>query len=226
MAANNLVIAIDGPAGAGKSTVAKMVAEKLNYVYLDTGAMYRAVTYLVLERGVDPNNQEAVTEIARQADIVFSNASGKAKVYLNGEDITDKIRTREISNLVSPLSAIASVRSILVDQQRKLAASGNVVLDGRDIGTVVLPNADLKVFLTASGEERARRRLKDLEKQGEKADFTELLAEIEARDKRDSTRDVAPLKVADDAVVIDTDNLTIDQVVDQIRSLHALRRGQ
>lgn len=226
MAANNLVIAIDGPAGAGKSTVAKMVAEQLNYVYLDTGAMYRAVTYLVLERGVDPNNQEAVTDVAKQADIVFSNASGKAKVFLNDADITDKIRTREISNLVSPLSAIASVRSILVDQQRKLAASGNVVLDGRDIGTVVLPNADLKVFLTASSEERARRRLKDLERQGEKADFKELLEEIEARDKRDSTRDVAPLKVADDAVVIDTDYLTIDEVVEKIRSLHALRREQ
>jgi CMP/dCMP kinase len=226
LAANNLVIAIDGPAGAGKSTVAKMVAEQLNYVYLDTGAMYRAVTYLVLERGVDPNNQEAVTDVAKQADIVFSNASGKAKVFLNDADITDKIRTREISNLVSPLSAIASVRSILVDQQRKLAASGNVVLDGRDIGTVVLPNADLKVFLTASSEERARRRLKDLERQGEKADFKELLEEIEARDKRDSTRDVAPLKVADDAVVIDTDYLTIDEVVEKIRSLHALRREQ
>ncbi|MBX9878306.1 MAG: (d)CMP kinase [Candidatus Obscuribacterales bacterium] len=222
----DLVIAIDGPAGAGKSTVAQMVAQKLQYLYLDTGAMYRAVTYLVVKRGVNPDDENAVTETARQADIELKSSvdgSGKPRVFVNGEEITDKIRTREISNLVSPLSAIASVRSILVDQQRKLAAGGKVVLDGRDIGTVVLPNADVKIFLTASSEERARRRLKDLEKSGETADFQELLAEIEARDKRDSTREVAPLKVADGGIVVDTDSLTIDQVVGKILDICATK---
>ncbi len=221
---NNLIIAIDGPAGAGKSTVAQMVAAKLGYVYLDTGAMYRAVTYLVLQRGVDPSDELVVTSVAKDADIVLRSNSGvnaKPTVILNGDDITDKIRTREISNLVSPLSAIASVREVLVAQQRKLASGGMVVLDGRDIGTVVLPNADVKIFLTASAEERARRRLKDLEKQGESADLQELMAEIEARDKRDSTRDVAPLKVADGGIVVDTDKLTIEQVVERILEICA-----
>lgn len=221
---NDLIIAIDGPAGAGKSTVAQMVASKLGYVYLDTGAMYRAVTYLVLQRGVDPGDELAVTSVAKDADIVLRSNSGvnaKPTVILNGDDITDKIRTREISNLVSPLSAIASVRDVLVAQQRKLASGGSVVLDGRDIGTVVLPGADVKIFLTASAEERARRRLKDLEKQGESADLQELMAEIEARDKRDSTRDVAPLKVADGGIVVDTDKLTIEQVVERILEICA-----
>lgn len=222
----NLVIAIDGPAGAGKSTVAQLVAAKLGYVYLDTGAMYRAVTYFVLQQGIDPNNHQAVTDAAKQANIELkSNAgvSAKPKIFLNGEEITEKIRTREISNLVSPLSAISSVRDVLVEQQRKLARNGNVVLDGRDIGTVVLPNADVKIFLTASAEERANRRIKDLEKQGEKADLKELQAEIEARDKRDSTRDVAPLKVADDSVVVNTDKLNIEQVVERILEICAER---
>ncbi len=202
-----------------------MVASKLGYVYLDTGAMYRAVTYLVLQRGVDPSNHQAVTSVAKEADIVLKSNAGNAKptVILNGENITDKIRTREISNLVSPLSAIASVRDVLVKQQRKLATGGSVVLDGRDIGTVVLPNADVKIFLTASVEERARRRLKDLEKQGEKANLQELMVEIEARDTRDSTRDVAPLKVADGGVVVNTDDLTIEQVVDRILEICSQR---
>lgn len=218
----NIVIAIDGPAGAGKSTVAQLVAAKLGYVYLDTGAMYRAVTYQVLKRGIDLSDHEMITAVAREADIVLKSAgNAKPKVFLNGEEISDKIRTNEISNLVSPLSAIGTVREVLVEQQRKLAQQGAVVLDGRDIGTVVLPNADVKIFLTASADERARRRMLDLEKQGEKADFQQLLSEIEARDTRDSTRDVAPLKVADGGIVVDTDKLTIDEVVDRILEICA-----
>lgn len=220
---NNLKIAIDGPAGAGKSTVAQMVAERLGYLYIDTGAMYRAVTYAVLERGVDPSDSKAVTEVAKDVEIVLQvNSKGsKPKVFLNGKEITDQIRTREISNLVSPLSAIGPVREVLVEKQRILAAGGSVVLDGRDIGTVVLPNADVKIFLTASSQKRAERRLKDLEKAGEKADLQELMQEIEARDKRDSTRDVAPLKVADGGIVVDTDNLNAEQVVERILAICA-----
>jgi len=224
MEAKKLTIAIDGPAGAGKSTVAQMVADRLGYLYIDTGAMYRAVTYFVLQHGIDLQDQQAITKVAREADIVLqpkAQGESKPRVFLNGEEITDKIRSNEISKLVSPLSAIAPVREVLVEQQRKLASQGGTVLDGRDIGTVVLPNAEVKIFLTATAEERARRRMKDLEKLGEKAEFQQLVAEIEARDKRDSTRDVAPLKVADGGIIVDTDKLSIEQVVERILTICA-----
>lgn len=222
MEAKKLTIAIDGPAGAGKSTVAQMVADKLGYLYIDTGAMYRAVTYFVLKHNINLSDHEAITKAAREADIVLkpkAEGESKPRVFLNGEDITDKIRSNEISRLVSPLSAIASVREVLVEQQRKLAYQGGAVLDGRDIGTVVLPQAEVKIFLTATAEERARRRMKDLQTLGEQKEFQQLLEEIEARDKRDSTRDVAPLKVADGGIVVNTDELTIEQVVERILAI-------
>lgn len=222
MEAKKLTIAIDGPAGAGKSTVAQTVADKLGYLYIDTGAMYRAVTYFVLKHNINLSDHEAITKAAREADIVLrpkAEGESKPRVFLNGEDITDKIRSNEISRLVSPLSAIASVREVLVEQQRKLAYQGGAVLDGRDIGTVVLPQAEVKIFLTATAEERARRRMKDLQTLGEQKEFQQLLEEIEARDKRDSTRDIAPLKVADGGIVVNTDELTIEQVVERILAI-------
>ncbi len=221
-----LKIAIDGPAGAGKSTVAKLAAKKLGYLYLDTGAMYRAATVLALRKGLSMEEPEEIAAAVSQAKIDLvpaTNADGSPllKVFLDEEEITFEIRSREVSLLVSPLSTIAAVRDSLVEQQRRLSQLGGVVLDGRDIGTVVLPNAEVKIFLTASAAERAKRRLKEFESRGENVEFDTVLKEIVERDRRDSTREIAPLKKAEDAHEIITDGMTINEVVEKVLGLCA-----
>jgi cytidylate kinase len=214
-----LVIAIDGPAGAGKSTVAKEVADKLGYIYIDTGAMYRAITLKVLEEGIDPNQSQQVIEVAKKTEIRFKKVGNQERVILDNRDVTDKIRTNEVSNNVSLVAKIKEVRGQLVKLQRKMAARGGIVMDGRDIGTVVLPAADLKVFLTATVEERTTRRYEDLRAKGEEVEFQKLKSEIIRRDEIDKNREISPLKKAEDAHEIDTTNLSISEVVDKIMSL-------
>lgn len=216
-------IAIDGPAGAGKSTVAKMVAAQLGYLYIDTGAMYRAVAWISRERGVDINDGVGLAQLAKSSKIELV-AGEKAKVLLDGEDISDAIRMPEISQRVGLVSAHKDVRAELVRQQQDMARSGNAVLDGRDIGTVVLPDAEVKVFLTASPEERARRRLKDITAMGLNDSYEQILAAIIERDTKDTTREESPLRQAEDAILIDTDTLAIDQVVQAILDLCANRQ--
>lgn len=215
-------MAIDGPAGAGKSTVAKLLADELGMLYVDTGAMYRAATWLAVRDGLPLDDGKAVAGAIEKAEIRLERAmtpAGHTRVFLDGEEITDQIRTKEISRLVSPVSALPEVRAVLVERQKEMARQGSVVLDGRDIGTVVIPDAELKVFLTATPEERARRRVKDLERLGEQADFEAILEDINQRDHRDSTRTASPLIKADDAVELYTDNLSIEEVVQKLVGL-------
>ena len=208
------VIAVDGPAGAGKSTVSKIVAAKLGYTYIDTGAMYRAVGLKYSETCED------LIDVVEKIDIELDD---KARVFVNGQEVTAKIRTPEISKLASDVSKFGFVRKKLTELQRKMAERGSVIMDGRDIGTQVLPNADLKIFLTASLDERARRRFEELKAKGQTVDFDAIKTEIALRDKQDSEREIAPLKQADDAILIDSTNLTIDEVVAQILSLCSTR---
>ena len=209
------IIAVDGPAGAGKSTVSKIVAKKLSYTYIDTGAMYRAVGLKVLIRGGN-FDENFIVDTARDIDIKI-DASGK--VFLDGDDITQKIRTPEIGKAASDVAKIGFVRKKLTELQRDMAAQGSVVMDGRDIGTQVLPNADLKIFLTASVDERARRRFDELKAKGHAAEFDTIREEIILRDKQDSQREIAPLKQAEDAILLDTTDLSIDEVVAKILEL-------
>lgn len=214
-----LIVAIDGPAGAGKSTVARIVAEKLRYIYIDTGAMYRAVTWEVMRRNVDIRNAEAVAAVAHSISLNFEYAASQPAVKVNGCDVTDAIRTPEVSRLVSAVSQIAAVRESMVHQQRLLAQRGGAVLDGRDIGSHVLPTADIKIFLTASIEERAQRRWRELCEKGHAVALETLQADIANRDRMDCERDISPLAQAEDAVLIDTTGLTIRKVVDKILKL-------
>ena len=211
-------IAIDGPAGAGKSTVARRVAQALGSTYVDTGAMYRAVAWAVLDREVDPEDAAAVTALAARLDI---RLSPDARVFVDGRDITNAIRTPSVANLTSPLSAIPEVRHRLVALQKAMAAAGGVVMEGRDIGTVVLPDAPVKVFLTASLERRVERRERELTGRGIALPREQLARDIAARDARDGSRDVAPMRPAPDAVILDSDALDADQVVARILQLHA-----
>ncbi|MDH7601594.1 MAG: (d)CMP kinase [Armatimonadota bacterium] len=214
------IIAIDGPAAAGKSTVAKKVAEKLGYIYIDTGAMYRAVAWKALKENVPITDHARITALANRMDIRFEKTNGEQRVIVDGEDVTEEIRTPEASRLSSAVSAIKGVRKRLAELQRKIGETGGVVMEGRDIGTVIFPNAEVKVFLTASAEERARRRAGQLREIGIDADVAEVAREISERDLRDSSRSEAPLKQAPDAVLIETDSLSIDEVVEKIIALH------
>ena len=218
-----MIIAIDGPAGSGKSTVAKEVAKMLGFHYLDTGAMYRSIAWLALERGISLDDDEAVADLARTETVVFSHEEGNplpSGVAIAGHDITLEIRTPRIDKAVSPVSAIPVVREALTQQQRAIAASENIVMEGRDIGTVVFPRAELKVFLTASAEERARRRaLQNAQRGFGETDEAAILADIIRRDEADSTRAVAPLRPAEDAVMLDTTGMGIDEVCAAIANL-------
>ena len=207
-------VAIDGPAGAGKSTLARAAAGELGYVYVDTGAIYRCVGLCALRRGADPADAAAVTALLPEITIdLCHDASGLQRMTLCGEDVTDRIRTPEVSSAASAVSAIPEVRAFLLDMQRELARQHDVIMDGRDIGTVVLPDADVKVFLTASPEARARRRWLELREKGVDTSLEEVLSDMIVRDRNDSTRAAAPLRRADDAVLLDTSDLTLEESI-------------
>lgn len=206
-----LVVAIDGPAGAGKSTIAKLVAEKLGYAYIDTGAMYRSVTWKFLQTKKNFDEQ-MISDLAAKMVIEFRPEASVNRVFVDGTEVTDEIRNAEVTCNVSRVAAIGPVREAMVDQQRRMGESGGVLMDGRDIGTVVFPNADLKIFLTATVEERARRRYKELTAKGEQIDLAVLQQEIAQRDKQDSEREISPLRQADDAFLLDSSDMTIAEV--------------
>ena len=212
-------IAIDGPAGAGKSTIAKLVAKELSFIYVDTGAMYRGMAYACLKAGVDVEDEEAVSKKCQESTIEICYEEGEQIVLLNGENVNGYIRIPEVSAATSKIAVYSGVRARLLDLQKDLAKKQDVVMDGRDIGTIVLPQADLKIFLTASSAERARRRTKELLEKGQEADFEQIKKEIEERDQRDSNRKVSPLKQAEDAIFLDSSDLTIMEVVEKILSL-------
>ena len=210
-------IAIDGPVGAGKSTIARLVAQGLGYTYIDSGAMYRALAWAARRDGIGADDQTRVSELVEEVRIrIRPRADGLNQVIVDGDDITSEIRSPEISQLASRLSAMPPVRRRMVALQQDMAREGGVVMEGRDIQTVVLPEAEVKIFLTASAEERARRRWEELRGRGREADLQHVLADIEARDARDTTRADSPLKPAPDAVHVDTDGLTIEQVVARV----------
>lgn len=209
-------IAIDGPAGAGKSTISKKVARELGYVYIDTGAMYRTVGLKAVRCGINTTDADGVSSILSDLDIDIRHEGVEQYIYLDGENVSDKIRTPEISMAASNVSAIPSVRVAMVDMQRKLAANHDVVMDGRDIATFVLPDAEVKIFLTASVEARAKRRYNELVEKGESVTLEDVKQEMIQRDKNDSTREISPLKIADDATVIDTSDLTLEESVEKV----------
>lgn len=209
-------IAVDGPAGAGKSTIAKLVAKKMNLIYVDTGAMYRAMALHMLKKGVDINDDNAVIAECVNADITIKYESGVQVVYLNGENVNAFLRTEEVGNAASKTSVLAPLRARLLELQQNLAKSSDCIMDGRDIGTCVLPNADVKIYLTASSEVRAKRRYDELTAKGEMCDIAKIKADIEERDYRDMHRETAPLKQAEDAVLVDSSYMTIDEVVAEI----------
>ena len=206
-------IAIDGPAGAGKSTIAKAVAKRMNYIYVDTGAMYRAMALFLLRNHVKPEEMEKINEQCREADITIRYENGEQVVLLNGENVNKLIRTEEVSKMASISSANANVRKKLVSLQQALAKRENVVMDGRDIGTCVLPSAEIKIYLTASVEVRAKRRFGELTAKGEQCALAAIEADIRDRDRRDMTRELSPLKQAEDAVLIDTSDMDIEEAV-------------
>lgn len=215
-----LQVAIDGPASSGKSTVAKIIAKRFGYVYCDTGAMYRSVTWAALENGIGVSDTKQVIDLARRIKITFEPGQPDQRVFVDGHEVTKDIRTEKIAANVSAVAAIPEVRAQMVEQQRQIAQAGGIVMDGRDIGTTVLPDAQVKIFLVASAHERARRRYEEnLQKGLATQSLDELEAAIKLRDQKDSTRKVSPLTQAKDAILIDTTSLTIDQVVDEISAL-------
>ena len=217
-------IAIDGPAGAGKSTLARALARELGYLYVDTGAIYRTVALRVREAGADPSSPEQVEPLLKGLEIRMDyDPAGEQRMYLFGADVTQAIRENEISGIASQVAALPAVREFLLEFQRRQARDHNVVMDGRDIGTVVLPQAGVKIFLTAAPEARARRRTLDLHQRGQEADFDEILREIQQRDQQDQTRSIAPLRPAEDAEVLDTTNLDLQG---SMEALLALVRGR
>ena len=216
-------IAIDGPAGAGKSTIARLLAKKLGYIYVDTGALYRAVGLYAVRKGASTKDASAVTSMLPDIDLELRYASRCQRVLLNGEDVSSEIRRPEISLAASGVSAIPAVRAFLLDLQRDMAKRNDVVMDGRDIGTVVLPDAQLKIFLTALPEERARRRCGELSSKGSKADYAKVLEEINLRDRQDTGRKIAPLKPASDAVTVDTTGCSVGRVLAKLMKIAGAR---
>ena len=212
-------IAIDGPAGAGKSTIAKLVAKELEFLYVDTGAMYRSIALYLLENEVDYNDEEQLLAALDQINIEIKYVDGAQRMILNGRDVSDLIRREEVGNVASTTSALKPVRAKLLNLQRDIAAANDVIMDGRDIGTNILPNAELKIYLTASVEVRAERRYKELVEKGETPDLEEVKKGIEQRDYQDMNRDIAPLRQAEDAVLVDSSYMTIDEVVAKITEL-------
>ena len=213
-------IAIDGPAGAGKSTVAKKVAKELSFVYVDTGAMYRAMALYLLRKGVNREDPDEIGEACQNAEISIEYQNGEQIVLLDGENVNAHLRTEEVSAMASVSSAVPRVREKLLDLQRKLARTMSVVMDGRDIGTTILPDADVKIYLTASSLTRARRRYLEYQEKGEPCDLAEIQKTIEERDQRDMTREISPLCQAEDAVLVDSSELTIDETVEKILSVY------
>lgn len=209
-------IAVDGPAGAGKSTIAKLVAKKMNLIYVDTGAMYRAMALHMIKQGVDINDDAAVIAECVNADITIKYEDGVQVVYLNGENVNAFLRTEEVGNAASKTSVLPPLRARLLELQQNLAKNSDCIMDGRDIGTCVLPDADVKIYLTASSEVRAKRRYDELTAKGEVCDIAKIKADIEERDYRDMNRETAPLKQAEDAVLVDSSYMTIDEVVAEI----------
>ena len=213
-------VAVDGPAGSGKSTITKLVAKSLGFNYVDTGAMYRALTFNFLSNGLDELEEEEIKELLSKTDFKVEYVDGVQYVYVNDVEVSDKIRTAEVSKFTSLFAKSPAVRDFLIDTQRNLANTNNIIMDGRDIASVVLPNADVKIFLTASVEERARRRVLDFERQGiENVDFEKVKEDIKARDWQDENRDIAPLIKVESATLIDTTSLTIDEVVEKMTEL-------
>ena len=212
-------VAIGGPAGAGKSTIAKLVAKEKGYIYVDTGAMYRGLAIHFLDKGIQPQETEKVIEACKDAEVTIAYEDAVQHVYLNGKDISSRLRNEEVGNMASVTSAIPEVRKKLLELQQNLAKTQNVIMDGRDIGTCVLPHADVKVYLTASVETRAKRRYQELQEKGEDCNLEEIAHDIEKRDRRDMTREIAPLKQAEDAVLVDSSDMTIAEVVKTIVDL-------
>jgi cytidylate kinase len=212
-------VAIDGPAGAGKSTIAKRVAKDLGYIYVDTGAMYRAMAYYFLSNGIASDDEEKIAEACKTVDISIDYVDGEQCVFLNGENVNGVIRTEEVGNMASATSVYPVVRTKLVELQQALAGKANVIMDGRDIGTVVLPDANVKIFLTASSAVRAKRRFDELTAKGISCDIDQIEADIIDRDYRDMHRETSPLMQAEDAVLLDSSDLSVDEVVEQIKNL-------
>ena len=217
-------VAIDGPAGAGKSTIAKLVAKEKGYIYVDTGAMYRALAIHFLKKGIAPENTEDVIDACRDADVSIRYEDGAQQVYLNGENVTGILRTEEAGNMASKTSGIPEVREKLLELQRTLAKENDVIMDGRDIGTNILPGADVKIYLTASVEERARRRYLELKEKGQEESLEKIQEDIRDRDHRDMTREISPLRQAEDAVLVDASHMTIEEVTAAVLEAFEERR--
>ncbi len=219
-------IAIDGPAGAGKSTIAKKLAKELGFIYVDTGAMYRAMAYYFLQNGIASDDEAAIAKACPAVDVTIAYENGEQQVLLNGENVNGVIRTEQVGNMASATSVYPVVRKKLVELQQGLAAKADVIMDGRDIGTCVLPNAQVKIYLTASSKTRATRRYEELTAKGESCDLEEIEKDIIERDYRDMHRETSPLKQAEDAVLVDSSDLTINEVVAAIREIYQKKKGE
>lgn len=218
-------IAIDGPAGAGKSTIAKGIARRLSFIYVDTGAMYRAMAYYLLQQGISPDDSRGMEEACKNADITIQYENGEQQVILNGENVTSCLRREEVGNMASVSSAHPAIREKLVELQRQMAQSADVVMDGRDIGTQVLPKANVKIYLTASARTRAERRYKELTEKGIPCDLEAIETDINERDYRDMAREISPLKQAEDAVLVDTSHMNIQEVTQAILDIYESKKS-